>query len=203
MNECDPPAHIEIIGDANVVGDENRVTLIQRQADEETLRELAELRARLIEALAAIRETNVFLRDLALEVRDLSWRVRALEAAIGLPAPIELLREAARLLTDHLAPLLLGAPLKELKQQILAQASKLPIAAHLDVVTLEAGADDLARLNDEVRVLLEAYQYTEEPGILDALAERGAALAAYVLQITGLGLDEAPGLAQLAAQVEA
>jgi len=160
-------------------------------------RELAEARENL--ALILERKAEYVLSvDIPLQLikEERRWvrRIRELEQQIDQDRPIELLRRATKLLTGPVARVLDGMPWKDLKQRLLTQASKLPMHRHLDVAALERAADDLARLNREAVLLVEAYRIADDPAHLEAVERRGALLGEHLLAIYNLSPGEAPEL---------
>ena len=173
--------------------------------DLETLRrQLAEARENL--ALILERKAQYVLRtDMPLklikEERRLKNRVRALEQEIDQARPIELMRRATKLLAERVAWEVDGMPWKTLKRQLLTQASRLPMERYLDAAALERAADDLARLNEEVALLVEACRVRQHPGQLEALQQHAALIARHLLAVYRLSPGEAPELDRLADQV--
>ena len=139
--------------------------------------------------------------QLVKEERRLTRRARELEQQIDQARPIELLRQATKLLTEPVARAVDGMPWKGLKQQLLTQASKIPMHRHLNVAALESAADDLARLNQEVTLLLEAYRIGRNPGQLEAVERRAALIAQHVLDIYRLSPSKAPEMDWLVSTV--
>ena len=85
-----------------------------------------------------------------------------------------------------------------LRQQLLAQASRLPRAIYLDVAVLNERIDEMIRLNDEIQVLLMAYRIEPNPGQIEALWQHCDELAADLLRIYRLPPGAAPQLEALA-----
>jgi hypothetical protein len=170
--------------------------------------QVATLRKELTEArenLALILERKaeyVLRRDIPLQLikeeRRLTRRIRGLEDEIDQARPITLLRQATKLLTERVARAVDGMPWKGLKQRLLTQASKIPMERHLDVAALERAADDMARLNSETAVLLEALRIRGNPGQLEAVEQHAALIAGHMLAIYRLAPGEAPELDRLA-----
>jgi hypothetical protein len=170
--------------------------------------QVATLRKELTEArenLALILERKaeyVLRRDIPLQLikeeRRLTRRIRGLEDEIDQARPITLLRQATKLLTERVARAADGMPWKGLKQRLLTQASKIPMERHLDVAALERAADDMARLNSETAVLLEALRIRGNPGQLEAVEQHAALIAGHMLAIYRLAPGEAPELDRLA-----
>jgi len=169
-------------------------------------RQLADARENL--ALILEREEEYVLHtdvplQLIKEERRLTRRVRELEDEIEQARPITLLRQATKLLTERVAREVYGIPWKRLKQRLLTQASRIPMERHLDVAALERAADDLARLNHETIILLEAVRIEGNPGQLAALEHRAALIAVHVVAIYRLSPGEAPELDGLTASMAA
>jgi hypothetical protein len=174
--------------------------------DLEALRwELAETRENL--ALILERKTEYVIStdvplQLVKEERRLTRRIREIEQQIDQARPLELLRQATKSLTGPVARALDGMPWKGLKQQLLTQASKIPVHHHLDVAALERAADDLARLNREVALLLEAYRIGQNPGQLEAVKQHAALIGQHLLSIYQLSRGKAPELDWLVSQAQ-
>jgi hypothetical protein len=171
----------------------------------ETLRkQLAEARENL--ALILQRKAEYVLRtdvplQLIKEERRLTRLVRDLEDEVDQARPITLLRQATKLLTERVARAVDGMPWKRLKQRLLTQASKIPMERHLDVAALERAADDMACLNTDLAVLLEALHISGNPGQLEAVEQHAAIIAGHMLAIYRLAPGEAPELDRLASRV--
>jgi hypothetical protein len=133
------------------------------------------------------------------EERRLERRIGWLERRIHELRPIEVLRDATKLVVGPVARALNGQPWKALRQRLLTQASKLPHASYLDAALMEEAVDDLIRLIREMRILLEAYRIEPNPGQLEALERRAASLADYLIRIYRLEAQDAPDLEALAA----
>ena len=88
-------------------------------------------------------ETDVPLQ-LVKEERRLQRRIRWLERQTEQAEPLTVLRQATKLLTGPVAQALEGRSWRGLRQQLLTQASKLPVSYHLDIAALETVSDDLA-----------------------------------------------------------
>ena len=73
---------------------------------------------------------------------------------------------------------------------------------HLDIAALETVSDDLAQLNREIRILLEAHRIEPNPGQLEALERRAARLAWYLVNIHRLSPGDAPELDALLSQAQ-
>ena len=147
---------------------------------------------------AYLLSTDVPLQ-LVKEKRRLESRVRWLERRTVELRPINVLREATKLIAGPVARTLTGEPWKGLRQRLLTQASRLPHAAHLDTVLMEEAAGDLIRLTGEVRILLEAYRIEPNPGQLEALERRAGRLAGYLIRIYQVETGDALNLERLAA----
>ena len=160
----------------------------------------AEENLRLIQERKAeyVLETDIPLQ-LVKEERRLESRIHWLERRIAELRPINVLREATKLIVGPVARTLTGEPWKGLRQRLLTQASKLPHAAYLDTALMEEAVDDLIRLTREVRVLLEAHRIEPNLGQLEALQRRAGRLADYLLRIYRLGMGDEPDLEALAA----
>lgn len=165
-------------------------------------RELSQAR----ENLTLIRErmseyvlsTDVPLQ-LVKEKRRLEERIRSLERRIVELRPINVLREATKLIVGPVARALTGEPWKSLRQRLLTQASRLPRAAYLDTTLMEELVNDLIQLSREVRILLEAHRIDPNLGQLEALERRAGRLADYLIRICRLEAGEALDLEALAA----
>jgi len=168
-----------------------------RQGLQRELREVRENLALIHERMSQyVLRTDVPLQ-LVKEARYLAQRARWLERRIGDLRPINLLRQATKLLVGPVAMALTGERWKGLRQRLLTQASKLPHRAHLDVAAMEAAAGDLSRLVRELQVLLAAYRLEPNPGGLEALERRAGLLAAHLMRIYRLAAKDAAELAAL------
>lgn len=171
--------------------------------------EIGALQRRLKEAqenLALIQERMsefVLSTDIPLQLvkeeRRLESRIRWLKRRVVELRPINVLREATKLIVGPVAQALTGEPWKPLRQRLLTQASKLPHAAHLDVALMEEVANELIRLTREVRILLEAYRIEPNPGQLEALERRAGRMADYLIGIYRLEAGDAPDLERVRA----
>jgi hypothetical protein len=157
---------------------------LQRQL-KEAQENLALIRERMSEFVLS---TDIPLQ-LVKEERRLASRIRWLKRRVVELRPINVLREAAKLILGPVA----------LRQRLLTQASKLPRAAHLDVALLEEVTNDLIRLAREVRILLEAYRIDPNPGQLEALERRAGRMADYLIRIYRLEAGDAPDLERVRA----
>lgn len=137
--------------------------------------------------------------QLVKEERRLESRIRWLERRIGELRPINVLREATKLIVGPVVRVLTGESWKGLRQRLLTQASKLPQAVYLDTELMEEAVDDLIRLTGEVRILLEAHRIEPNPGQLEALRRRAGILAGYLISIYRLEAGDEPDLEALAA----
>ncbi|MDY7078872.1 MAG: hypothetical protein SXV54_18315 [Chloroflexota bacterium] len=137
--------------------------------------------------------------QLVKEKRRMESRIRWLERRIIELRPINVLREATKLVVGPVAQALTGEPWKQLRQCLLTQASRLPHAAHLDTVLMEESADDLIRLTHEVRIMLEAHHIEPNLGQLEALGRRAGILADHLIHTYRLEAGDAPELEALAA----
>jgi hypothetical protein len=167
---------------------------LQRQL-KEAQENLALIRERMSEFVLS---TDIPLQ-LVKEERRLASRIRWLKRRVVELRPINVLREAAKLIVGPVAQTLTGEPWKPLRQRLLTQASKLPRAAHLDVALLEEVTNDLIRLAREVRILLEAYRIDPNPGQLEALERRAGRMADYLIRIYRLEAGDAPDLERVRA----
>jgi hypothetical protein len=163
-------------------------------------RELTQARENL--ALVSARKTEYVLEtdvplQLVKEERRLQRRIRWLEGQTEQATPLILLRQATKLLTERVARVIDGQPWKGLKSDLLTQASKLPVSQHLDAGALRASSTDLAKLIQELRVLLQAHRIRPNPGQLEALEQHAAQLAGYLVRIYRLAPGEAPELEAL------
>jgi hypothetical protein len=219
LGEGSPPSRVDTGGGAYVAGD----VIIEhgdfvgrdqvKGASTPPTDDLESLRRRLSEArenLALILERKgeyVLRTDVPLQLikeeRRLTRRIRALEDEIEQARPITLLRQATKLLTERMAHDVYGMAWKSLKQRLLTQASRIPMERHLDVAALERAADDLARLNHETIILLEALRIEGNPGQLGAVEHHAALIAVHVLAIYRLSPGDAPELDRLAASTSA
>jgi hypothetical protein len=128
------------------------------------------------------------------EQRGWHKKIRKLERQIRAHKPIEVLRQAVKLLTGPVATILHGAPDSDLRRHLLDQASRLPHDAYLDATLLEQSVAELARLVREVQVLLQAYRYEPGEGTSDALKHHAAPLADLVRRIFRMTGEEIPAL---------
>ncbi len=128
------------------------------------------------------------------EQRRLQKKVRKLEREIRAHKPIEVLRQAVKLLTGPVATILRSMPDADLRQHLLDQASRLPHDAYLDVALLEQSVDELVRLVREIQVLLQAYRYEPGEGTSDALKHHAAPLVDLVRRIFRMTGEEIPAL---------
>jgi hypothetical protein len=71
----------------------------------------------------------------------------------------------------------------------------------LDAAAPERAAEDLARLNEEVALLVEACRVRQHPGQLEAVEQRAALIARHLLAVYRLSPGEAPELDRLVDQV--
>jgi hypothetical protein len=132
--------------------------------------------------------------QLVKEQRRLEREVRRLERRSEALRPINVMREATKLMVDPVARTLTGEPWKPLRQRLLTQASKLPHSAHLDVELMDEAAEELSRLMGEMRILLAAYRIEPNPGQLEGLERRAGRVAEYLIRIYRLEVGEAPEL---------
>ena len=137
--------------------------------------------------------------QLVKEERRLESRIRWLERRMAELRPINVLREATKLIAGPVARTLTGEPWKGLRQRLLTQASKLPRTTYLDTTLMEEAADDLIRLTREVWILLEAYRIEPNPGQLEVLQRRAGRLADYLIRIYRLETGDVPDLEVLVA----
>ncbi len=159
---------------------------------EENLRLIQERKSEYVQAI------DVPLQ-LIKDERRLEKRIRWLKRRIVELRPINVLREATKLVTGPVARALTGESWKSLRQRLLTQASRLPHAAHLDTALMEEAVGDLIRLTGEMRILLEAYRIEPNPGQLEGLERRAGKLADYLLNIYRVETGDAPDLEPLAA----
>ena len=115
------------------------------------------------------------------------------------PKPIDVLREATKLVVGDLAQALTKSPWKKLGQDLLTRASKFPRDTYLDMVFLQARASDVARLVSEVRTLLAAHRLEPETNRLDGIVPMAAELADYMTAAYRLRPGDAPALDLLVA----
>lgn len=170
----------------------------QTEALERQLEEARENLALIQERMSQyVLSTDIPLQ-LVREERRLERRVRWLERRIAELRPINVLREATKLIVGPVARALTGEPWKGLRQRLLTQASRLPHVAYLDTALMEEAVDDLIRLIHEARVLLEAYRIEPNPGQVEALERRSASLADYLIRIYRLEPADVPELEALA-----
>ena len=128
------------------------------------------------------------------EQRGWQKKVRKLERQIRAHKPIDVLRQAVKLLTGPVAIILHGAPDADLRQHLLDQASRLPQAAYLDTALLEQSVDELVRLVREIHVLLQAHRYEPSEGAREALKHHAAPLVDLVRRIFRLTGEEPSAL---------
>lgn len=114
-------------------------------------------------------------------------------------APISALREATKWVVGPVAETLTGRAWKELRQQLLTQASQLPHASHLDMALLAEVAPELGQLTWELRRLLEVHHWEPDANLRPGIRRRAGALADYLRRIYRLEAGQAPQLAALAA----
>jgi hypothetical protein len=164
------------------------------------LKEARENLALVEERMADFVPSTTIPLQLIKEQRRLKSTIRQLERRLAGQRPIEALRRATKLVVVPLAEALDGAPWRALRQQLLAQASRLPHEDYLDSALMEASADELLRLTWELRVLLEAHRIEPNPGQLDALQRHARRLAELLLRIYRLKPGDAPQLESLAAE---
>lgn len=119
------------------------------------------------------------------------------ERTTGYGRDLALLRQAIKLLTEAVAREIDDYPWKSLKRDLLTRASRLPLSWHLDAYALKASSPDLAKLNQELCVLLQDHRIRPNPGQLEALEKIGAELAAHLVEIYRLSPGEAPELEAL------
>jgi hypothetical protein len=158
------------------------------------LREVRENLALIEERMSEyVLSTDIPLQ-LVKERRRLEREVRRLERRLEELRPINVLREATKLMVDPVARALTGEPWKGLRQRLLTQASKLPYSKHLDVELMEEAAEELSQLIGEMRILLEAYRIEPNPGQLEGLERRAGRVAEFLTRIYRLEAGEAPEL---------
>lgn len=117
------------------------------------------------------------------EERQLEAKIRWLERKIVEFKPIAVLRRATKLITGPLAEVLTGEPDQTQRKRWLDQASLLPHAHYLDVPTLEAAVEELARLTIELEILLRAYALEPNAGALQGLQHHAAPLIDLVRRV--------------------
>jgi hypothetical protein len=144
-----------------------------------------------------VQETDVPLQLLKDQLRLQRWIAR-LQRQIAEAQPIAVLRFATKLITGPVAEEITGKPWIDLRQQLLAQASRLPRESALDVALLHDRIDEMMRLCDEIQVLLRAYRIEPNPGQIEALRQHSDELAADLLRIYRLPPGAAPQLDTLA-----
>ena len=172
---------------------ENKLASLQRQ-----LAEAQENLGLIDERISQfVQETDVPLQLIKDQHRLRKW-IRRLERRLEDLRPMEVLRTATKLVTGPVVEVLAGEQWKELNQQLLTQASRLPRASYLDTALLEASLDDLIRLVDDVRILLAAYRIEPNPGLAQALRRHASKIADYLLRIYRLPPGDAPELETLA-----
>jgi valyl-tRNA synthetase len=137
--------------------------------------------------------------QLVKEERRLESGIRRLQRRIADLRPIDVLRQATKLMVGPVAQTLTGEPWKPLRQRLLTQASKLPHATYLDTALMEEAVDDLIQLTREIRVLLEAHRIEPNQGQLEALEHRAGRMADYLIRIYRLEAGDAPELEVLMA----
>jgi DNA repair exonuclease SbcCD ATPase subunit len=159
----------------------------------------AEENLRLIDERMAqyVQEVDIPLQ-LIKDQRRLQRRIARLQRQIAELKPMAVLRFATKLITGPVAELVTGEQWRELQQQLLTQASKLPRANYLDVAVLEEKTDEMIRLSDEIQVLLMAYRIEPNLGQIEALRQHSDELAADLLRIYRLPPGAASQLGTLA-----
>jgi hypothetical protein len=115
--------------------------------------------------------------------------------------PIDVVRQATKLLTEPVARALTGEAWKALKQRLLTQASKLPAGNYLDVGRMNASAAEIYRLSGEVKTILATYRIDPDPGVIRVLARRAGMLAGHLIAIYCLEQGEGGELAWLVEEV--
>jgi hypothetical protein len=144
-----------------------------------------------------VQEVDVPLQLLKDQLRLRRWITR-LQRQIADAQPIAVLRFATKLITGPVAEEIAGEQWVDVRQQLLAQASRLPRESALDVAVLNDRVDEIMRLKDEIQVLLMAYRIEPNPGQIEALRQHSAELAADLLRIYRLSPGAAPQLDALA-----
>jgi hypothetical protein len=159
----------------------------------------AEENLRLIDERIAqyVQEVDVPLQLIKDQHRLQRWIAR-LQRQIAEAQPIAVLRYATKLITGPVAEEITGKPWVDVRQQLLAQASRLPRESALDVAVLNDRVDAMIRLCDEIQVLLMAYRIEPNPGQIDALRQHSDELASDLLRIYRLPSGAAPQLEILA-----
>jgi len=159
----------------------------------------AEENLRLIDERIAqyVQEVDVPLQLIKDQRRLQRWIAR-LQRQIAEAQPIAVLRFATKLITGPVAEEITGKPWGDVRQQLLAQASRLPRESALDVAVLNDRVDAMIRLCDEIQVLLMAYRIEPNPGQIEALRQHSDELAADLLRIYRMPPGAAPQLEALA-----
>lgn len=96
---------------------------------------------------------------------------------------IDILRESVKLLTEGIADYLLGEKAKNLKQSLLATASKHPLQNHLDANRMEEVAEKLFELYYECRILLRKNRAQKDDMDQIKLVVRAGQLLHYIMEI--------------------
>jgi hypothetical protein len=144
-----------------------------------------------------VQETDVPLQLIKDQRRLQRWIMR-LQRQIAEVQPIAVLRFATKLITGPVAEEITGEPWGDVRQRLLAQASRLPRESALDIAVLNDRIDEMIRLCDEIQVLLMAYRIEPHPGQIEALRQHSDELAADLLRIYRLPPGAAPQLEALA-----
>jgi hypothetical protein len=144
-----------------------------------------------------VQEVDVPLQLIKDQHRLQRWIAR-LQRQIAEAQPITVLRFATKLITGPVAEEITGTQWIDLRQQLLAQASRLPRESALDVAVLNDRVDAMIRLCDEIQVLLMAYRIEPNPGQIEALRQHSDELAADLMRIYRLLPGAAPQLEALA-----
>jgi hypothetical protein len=190
-----------IQGDVIVGGDDARVI---RSRAAESLDDIASLQ-RLLQAaqenLALIEERKaqyVLSTDIPLQLikeeRSLRKKIAWLERRIAERKPINVLRQATKLMALGVAAALTGEPDAALLKRLLSQASLLPHSKYLDMPLLEQSADQMMQPIVEVRKLLDAYMIDPNEGERDAIRRHAAPLAETLLRVYRLSPGEWTGM---------
>jgi hypothetical protein len=130
----------------------------------------------------------------------IAWK-RAMDLLLEkAPSGIHALRRATKSIVGPVAEALTDRPWKQLRQRLLTQASKLPHSKYLDTTLMKETLDELIRLNDQVRMLLETHRVKPGPDSFEALNHRAGALASHLKRIYRLELGDAPELDDLAGE---
>ncbi len=194
-------------GDVVIVGDEARMVRAQAAESQDDIATLQRLLREAQENLALIEERKaqyVLGTDIPLQLikeeRGLQKKILWLERRIAERKPINVLRQATKLMTHDVAAALTGEPDAALHKRLLHQASLLPHSKYLDMSLLDASADEMAQSIVEVRKLLDAYAIDPNEGERDAIRRHAAPLAETLLRIYRLSPSEWMGVSVMSGE---